>query len=499
MGLKQVAERQHAATASIRPVPRLTTYQGGRASQGSSGRRQRWATAVPYVESLLCLIAVAGLTLSLLGDFQSVRTTDYVATDYKTLYASAALFRHGGNPYSMAGIVEIYRESGVVLPRSMFGHAPVYPPVTLLLLWPLTYLSMGQSAMAWLVTSAAASAVALAMVLREARRQGLHWSLRLGIAAFTAGAPVLGYALDIGNVSPAVGALAAISLLMALRESHRSRARLTWGLVAGGISLGLALCVKPHSAIWVFAGILLVCGSAGKLVAGISGGVFLLGNLTSLVILYMRGAAQSVVGSLVAMLVAESRSGSMSPASREALPAMAQLTGVNSLFGLWIGQPVRGALVAMVVLALLGSLLRVAWRTRWRGRDGSWQVLIVAALFAVGMLASYHRAHDAVMLPALLGLWLAHAIRRSVASRVSRAKRWVYGAGSASVLLLLAAGWIDLPVRAGDRIAIWWGVPALRDLVGLRQGAVVTAALALALVILSCLTRPTDKKTARIF
>ena len=122
----------------------------------------------------------------------------------------------------MAGIVGIYRESGVVLPRSMFGHTPVYPPVTLLLLWPLTYLSMGQSAVAWLVTSATASAVALAMVLREARRQGLHWSLRLGMVAFAAGAPVLGYALDIGNVSPAVGALTTISLLMALRESHRS-------------------------------------------------------------------------------------------------------------------------------------------------------------------------------------------------------------------------------------------------------------------------------------
>ena len=71
------------------------------------------------------------------------------------------------------------------------------------------------------------------------------------------------------------------------------------------------------------------------------------------------------------------------------------------------------------------------------------------------MLLSYHRVYDDVMLPGVLGLWLAHAIRTGASHGVKTARRWVYGAGAGMVLVLLGAGWVDLPVQAAETIGVW--------------------------------------------
>ena len=103
--LHRATERQRAVQTDLRTLESLEVCHGGKTGrQGKAGQepqRNWWMTVAPYLESLLCVFAVAGLAVSLAGDFQRARTFDYVATDYKTLYASAALFRHGANPYSV--------------------------------------------------------------------------------------------------------------------------------------------------------------------------------------------------------------------------------------------------------------------------------------------------------------------------------------------------------------------------------------------------------------
>src|SRR5438105_6114771 len=319
-------------------------------TQERRGRLGKWAAGA-WIEIALCFVAVFGLGSTLLGDFQKVREFDYVATDYKTLYASSALYREGGNPYDAPALMAIYHRDGVVLPRTTFGRMPVYPPPTLLVLWPLTYLPMGASADAWWVVSMAVTAAALAMLVGEARRQGLNWLYRLGLIAFTVASPMLGYTFNIGNVSPTVGALCTIALMLAVRESQAgAKAGTTAWLTAGGC-LGLALCLKPHMAVWIAAGIALVGGRSGRRIAAV--GVALFGGCTvlSMALVWSRGALHMVLGSFLAMLAQERASGSMSAESRELLPVLGQLTGLDSLLGLHVGQPLQGWLVGAALAA----------------------------------------------------------------------------------------------------------------------------------------------------
>lgn len=452
------------------------------------------------METLLCFVAVVGLGASLRTDFRNVLTVEYVATDYKTVYASAALFREGGNPFSTSEILPLYRQSGVIPPKNMFGHMPVYPPATLLALWPFTYFSMGQSAVIWLFSSMLAVAASTAMLLAEARTQKLHWSLRLLLLAFVVGTPMLGYALDIGNVSPAVGALATISLLIAVRDSQRKAGERRWqSLAAGAACLGAALCLKPHLAIWILVGIALICGKVGRVIAGLAGTIFVICNAWSAFILWNRGAVREVVDSFLAMLESERRTGSMAPASREILHVKSQITGLDSLLGLWIQPPWRDAIIAVVLVVLFGFLLAAAKRNGWMSRDRNWQILFTSSLFSVGMLVSYHRAHDAVILPGLLGLWLFHAGRMIALERLLKAKRWVYAAGSTTVLAMLAGSWFGIPREAAGRIAGWGRLPAIQDLLTLRQAALFAAAMAVTLAVLTWMTGRRKQKDGTDF
>lgn len=496
------AQRRAAVVTDVSEYqePRTHQLEIVRRTQPPKPAPGRYKALAPWVESLLCFVAVMGLGLSLRADFQNVRTAEYVATDYKTVYASADLFRRGGNPFSIAEIVDEYKKSGVVLPRNMFGHMPVYPPVTLLALWPLTYVSMGQSAVVWLFASMCAVGASASVLLSEARAQGLHWSFRMLLLAFAIGTPMLGYALDIGNVSPAAGALATISLLIAIRESERRTATGGWRILSmGALSLGAALCLKPHLAIWILVGIALVCERPGRIMAAIAGGLFVVANAGSALVLWNRGAVRAVLDSFLAMLKSERSSGSMAPASREILHVKSQITGLDSLLGLWVQPRWRDAIIAAALTGLFAILLIVAKRNRWRSRDRNWQILFVLAVFGVGMLVSYHRAHDAVILPELLGLWLCQMVRPATARRMSKAMRWIYGAGSAAVVVLLISSWFSLPAAAAFSIAAWLHAPALSDLLTLRQAALVAAGMAVLLVVLTWLTAPSRQKDGTDF
>jgi hypothetical protein len=432
-------------------------------------------------------VAVFGLGFTLLSDFQRVNKLDYVATDYKTLYASAALFREGHDPYQPSAVTAIYHRDGVVAPHTSFGHMPVYPPVTLLVLWPLTYLDMGASAMAWWAISMGIVAAGIAMLTAEARRQELSWPYRAGLIAFAVSTPMLGYTLNIGNVSAAAGALCMIALMTAIRESQ-ARAEIWNGLWIAGGCLGLALCVKPHLALWVAAGIALACGAAGRRIAATGAAVCGVLTLISVLVLWARGALATVLGSLVAMLHQERSGGSMSPESREVLPVLGQITGLNSLLGLHFGQPMRGWLVGTGLAICFGALLVAAWQKRWGSPDPAWQVLFVSATFAVGMVASYHRAHDAVLLAGLLGLWICGAVRGGLKRECLARVRWFYAGSSAALLCILLGQWFTVPGSICIRVAGFLDAPWTGDLLALRQGALAAACLAAILVVLVNIT-----------
>ncbi len=419
------------------------------------------------LDLVFALLAVAGMTFSVFADLP-VRTSAFAASDFKTLYASAWCFRHGMDAYSFPNLQAVFQAQSIVLPASWFGHAPVYPPATLAILAPLTFAPLLTAS--YLVTAASALLFAFAVAALVDYGAG-HFTLglrwRLAIIALCAAGPLLAFALSMGNLSVAASALVILGFV------HRDRGS-PW---VSSTLLALALLLKPHLAVWMLLGMLLLPNSRSR---GVALRAAALGLAVGL------GAAEALApGRLLeqtraclAMLAAEmAPGGSMNLSSHEALPVLSQITSLRSLLGFWTPHLLPTLLCAAPVLAVTAALL--AWRTH-RVQDEPEACLALTTWCAVGMLTTYHRAHDAIVLLLLLP-WLANQLR-------ARTRQWQSWALLA-LYALLSAGpsvpWIGSLVASAH--------PFLAFLV-LRQAAL--AQLALTAVLLSLLFRAQPRFTA---
>jgi hypothetical protein len=120
------------------------------------------------------------------------------------------------------------------------------------------------------------------------------------------------------------------------------------------------------------------------------------------------GTFSSQTRAYLAMLGTESSAGaSMNSASHEALPVVAQITSLNSILGFWLtNSMIRGGLTCLLLLVLGALLIR---RTRLVDTERG-ALLAIGAWCSMGMLATYHRAHDASLL-ILLVPWVISRIR----------------------------------------------------------------------------------------
>lgn len=249
--------------------------------------------------------------------------------------------------------------------------------------------------------------------------------------------------------------------------------------IAPGLALALALCLKPHTAAWVAAGLALGAGAEGRRVAAIGAGGFSLAGSISLALLAARGQLSAVSNSFATMLVNEHRTGSMSPGSRELLPLGGQITALQSLFGLGLGGWPGGLLAAGGVILLGWVLFRFVRTGQVRSWEADERVLFVSAVIAVGIIASYHRAHDGVVLTPLL-LWISLVAQRLA----GKGTTWRRSAAIVGVSALYVGEWFSIPARIalllGQRLHARW----IGELLMLRQGALFAALLACVLVML---------------
>ena len=390
------------------------------------------------LDTVLCFAAVFGLGSTLVPDYRHVADVDYVATDFKTLYSAATLLAAEGDPYQVQALSAVYRRDGVVEQPDRYGSMPVYPPVTLQLIEPLTRLSMTTAARCWLGLSLTVYAAALAMLLGFARRESLSLPWRLALAAAAAAAPSFAYALEVGNASVAVTALGVAAWLWVEQAELEVRRKPSWRGVAAAVSLAIGLMLKPHLACWILIALALFAGRRGRFVA--LGSIALAGLFVALssLALATRGAFASTMHSYAAVLIHESAAGSMSVGSREVLPLQAQITSLGSLTHAYLPQHAANW-CAWLALACLGAgLMLAAWRLRdgpTRGADAS---LAVASVVAFGLVASYHRAHDSLALMPLL-FWIAYTAARW------REHRLTTKAAAFLLAAVLLLAWIPLP------------------------------------------------------
>jgi hypothetical protein len=358
-------------------------------------REQSRSTGWRGLNGWLALASVGGLTASVLMDFP-VRTSADAVSDLKTLYASSWCLTHGQNAYSFAEIERVFRAQGIGAPQSWFGHAPVYPPTTLVMLAPLTAAPVTWAAYGWTVVSAMLLGLAAVALFRSAEDCfGLSWRWRAVLAGLLAAGPLVSFALGVGNLSVAA---AALSLLAFLRRKRGS----VWGNAG---CLALAVVLKPHLAIWVAVGMMLLPERAARRVAG--RGLGMAAGFCGVVAagLMARGTLGIEARAFRAMLGMETAvGGSMNASSREVLPIVSQITSLRSVVGFWTD---RGTVLwAVAGVVLLAFAMVLGWRTL-KVRTEAEAILAVGAWSAFGMMATYHRAHDGIVLLLLLPYLLA--------------------------------------------------------------------------------------------
>ena len=366
----------------------------------ASGRQ----SVIDWVGSLL---AVAGLITSLVLSM-NVRSLQGTASDFKTLYASAWCFAHGLDAYRVDNINAVFQANHVVAPVDWYGHAAVYPPFTLALFAPLTAVPMVQAAYVWLVLSGLLMASAIVSLIGAARREfGLSWRWCLVIIAACAAGPLPSFALEMGNVSVAVTALCITVVFASSRMS----------LTVAAIGLAAALFLKPHIAIWVLLALLLSgdrLRSHGSALVLRAAGVSLVGLVGVVVWLGAQSMLLRQAMSYREIVWSETHSGSMSPMVREFLPGPSQITSLASVLA-YRWRNASGVAAASWAACLVLALLLAAAAARMRtGRSTSEQrFLYLASWCGLGLIATYHRAHDEIIL-LLLVPWVVHRLRNSI-------------------------------------------------------------------------------------
>ncbi len=413
------------------------------------------------IDRFVAYASVLGMTASVLCDLP-VRTAAFAGSDMKTLFASAWCFAHGLDAYTLGNIRSVFAANRVVFPDNWFGHSPVYPPMTLTVLAPLTLVGMVPAVYGMAILSALLFAAALAALSRYAAESGCPFRGRVALAVLCASCPLFAFALSVGNVSVAASALAILSFV---RRSCGGTWRYGW-------LLATAVILKPHLGLWMLTGMLLLPERASRAVAGRA--ILIAGGFTSLVFAALAAAKvlQLQASGLIAVLRLETSSGSsMNPGSKEVLPIYAQILSLHSLLGFWWRDCAVQTILLLFVLMALG--LAATWRLRSaRGEDES--VIAIGAWVAFGLLATYHRAHDAVLLLLILAPWLMRNL-------IETPRRWYLW----TVMACLLAMNFSVPLAGLEAEVVARGYNSVVTFFLMRQAALADFVVALALLLAS--------------
>ncbi|MBS1816187.1 MAG: DUF2029 domain-containing protein [Acidobacteria bacterium] len=400
-----------------------------------------------WLDSLTPFVALAGLAASLAPDYLRVRTWEVPGTDFKTLFAAVRLFSQDNDPYSPHLLRNVFHSDGVIEPATWFSHMPVYPPFTLAVLRPLAVFNMATASWIWFLLSAVLMAFALGAMLRWSREElGMPLGWRMLLLAICVACPLVGYALEVGNVSTAVSALAMLAYFLNGKSILR------------GVLLALALLLKPHLAVWLVIAMLATPVRQVRASALWAACISALFAALSSAWLFMQGNLASIWQSYRAMLQAESAA-SMSAHSRELLPITAQITSIWSLAGYVSASPLAKLFAALLIVICAAALMWSVWRARYR-ENSVFHLMIAATWVSFGMIATYHRAHDAqlllIVLPVLFTLLGKGRLTFAACDKLTESGTDLSDQGismrglqvcSIALLLLLGGTWFDLGGR----------------------------------------------------
>ncbi len=413
-----------------------------------------------WLEFLASFLAIAGVIGSVLSGYHA-REWQASASDFKTVYASAQCLRHHIDAYDFHNIAAVFQANHVVPPVSWYAHAPVYPPFTLAILAPLTVLPMVPAIFVWMALSGVALALAaflLASAAGDFFQLALPW--RLALIALFAASPLLSFSLEMGNVS-AIAASLCIAAVILSQASPQLRA-------VPPIALAAALLLKPHLALWVVLAFLISRSRESRRLAVAS--VMLFGVALLAIGLWMAAHHRFApeIASYRVIVQQEVAGGSMDPTKIEIIAVAAQITSLASLLGYWLtGLPLNVANAALLT-ALFGTLTYLSLKIETKAFDST--SIQVAVWSTFGLLASYHRAHDSLILLILLPglLWRMSKNRKDPVSLFLVGLLFFVGSGPSA--------------EAYSSLASQHGLAHIATFLLFRQSAVVATLFVLILI-----------------
>ncbi len=320
---------------------------------------------------LLCLL-IASAEFVVRGPLRVLRRGDF--TDFSGMYVASRQWIAGADPYRYSQFKSTWLAAGGLAFEGNRGSEanlrPAYPPSSLPLLAPFAMFRWERARNLFLLS---ALAMFPCMLWSALRLEGIHWSSARGLL-------VCAFALAL---APWQAAIAAQSISAQVIELALIGASLRWA--GGGLTTGLALCLKPQLAVWFllfemmkkrWPRVLLACGVFGFM-----------------------------------SLVAISRMpGGWLDSYRENLRYFFAVGGVNDFT---LANPVRFELLnpqvmvyyltrnyglANVVIWVLTGCLVFLWtRRRWQSDSAQ-----LATIVLIGLLPVYQRIYNAGVIVAVL-------------------------------------------------------------------------------------------------
>ena len=367
----------------------------------AAGWGEKYRSSSWWPERLAAFCALAGVVLASLPGFH-VRTFQDAGSDFKTLYASATCFLRGQLAYNFHSIGEVFNANGVVQPANWYAHAPIYLPFTFAVLAPMTALPMVIAVYLWMALSTVALLFAVWSLADLAQRSfGLGRIWRLVLLALIAASPSVSFVLQIGNVSVVAAALSIIAVAGGERVSP------TWRVVA----LTVSMLLKPHIAFWLLLAMLLSHRRDDRSLAVRTSVVVAVSLIVICGCFAILMPAGLQLHDYTAMVSSEIATGSMNPRNHELLPPAAEITSLQSLFGYFMEAPAMRWISGVLLVLFGGSLLYLS--RALRREDMGTRLELLGAWSTFGMLVTYHRTHDGIILFLLLPWALARIVQRA--------------------------------------------------------------------------------------
>ncbi len=327
---------------------------------------------------LLCLL-IASTEFVVRGPLRILRLGDF--TDFSGMYVAARRWIAGDNPYESSQFKSTWLAAGGPSFQGNRGSEanlrPAYPPSSIPLLAPFALFRWTAARNLFLLSAL----VLFPLMLRATMRlKGVHWNSPTGLL-------VSAFALAL---APWQAAIAAQSISAQAIELAIVGAALQ-SQTAGGISTGIAFCLKPQLAVW-----------------------FLLFEVAKK--RWRRVLTAGTIFGCMSLLALSRMPATWLGSYRDNLRYFFAIGGVNDFT---TGDPVRFELLnpqvmfyyltmnydlANVLTWLITACLLVVWaRRRWQSDS-----LRLAAIILIGLLPVYQRIYNAGVIVVVLPYALSH-------------------------------------------------------------------------------------------